>query len=75
MKLKRFADARAALERSARIRLDYPSPWVNLARLHTLQGNFEAARACAQRAVKIDPNLPDAREILSDLVKIEKRTN
>ena len=60
MRLNRFEEAEAALQRAIRSDETNAAAWCNLASLHLRQGDYEGALQYARQAIDISPKLPQA---------------
>ncbi|CDI84463.1 TPR domain-containing protein, putative [Eimeria acervulina] len=69
MRLGRCDKALKFLQASADLDAErtHPSTYINLASCYKVEGNFEAGIKCCERALQIDPNYPQAEQMLRTL--------
>ncbi len=67
LRTQRRDEAVASFEKAIEVAPDFDQPYLNLARVHVIEGDKEAARAILQRLLARHPNHPAARQMLSEV--------
>jgi Flp pilus assembly protein TadD len=67
LKTQRRDEAVASFEESIRVAPDFDQPYLNLARVHAIEGNPERARAVLRELLKHHPDHTQAKKMLEEL--------